>query len=176
MSEAASSAVPRSTWRAPVVSSRRLADVACGLVREVGRWRQQLDEDATFRTGLRLLHTAEYDAWLLRWPPGTNVEPHDHGEAKGVFTVASGELTELRWHAGLCRRRILGPGALVSIPAGVVHDVLSESVPSLSVHVYSPPLMTMGFFDGQGRRIATRPVTGEEPVAGNQRAHPAYGR
>ncbi|MBV9660358.1 MAG: cysteine dioxygenase family protein [Acidimicrobiales bacterium] len=157
------------------VSSRRLAEVALQLARDVDQWRPFLVEDPLFRTSLRFLTTDEYDAWLLHWPRETGVDPHDHGRSKGVFTVVSGELTELRWHAGLQRTRGVTPGTLVSIPTGVIHDVLAGDAPALSVHVYSPPLETMSFFDEGGRRVITRSVEGEPAgIVPPRPAHPAY--
>jgi uncharacterized RmlC-like cupin family protein len=109
---------------------------------------------------VRLVATDEYDAWLLRWSPGSRVTPHDHGASMGAFSVISGELTELRWDNGLCRERLVIPGELVMVPQGVVHDVVALGpTPALSIHAYSPPLTTMGFYDGDGRRV------GEEAVA-----------
>lgn len=173
MSNAAISAPAPPRPVRPALSSRHLAEVAFSLVRDIEQWRPLLDTDPTFRTGLRLVETDDYDAWLLHWPAGTSVEPHDHGESKGVFTVVSGELTELRWHAGRCRPRQVRPGTLVSIPAGVVHDVLSPEGQSLSVHVYAPALVTMRFFDDDGRRLATRWVAEGDP---GRAAHPSCGR
>ena len=125
----------------------------------------QLARSPRERTSLCLLATDEYDAWLLHWPVSTSVTPHDHGESAGAFTVVSGELTEVRWHGFVRRARLLVPGEVVAVPAGVVHDVIAPGPsPALSVHVYSPPLREMGFYDASGRELIDRQAVSPAPV------------
>jgi hypothetical protein len=99
--------------------------------------------------------------WLLRWPPGTNVEPHDHGASTGVFTVVTGELLEMRWVGGFRHSRAVGPGDVIAIERGVVHDVVAPTESALSVHVYSPPLTRMSFYDRFGREPIRQSVVDE---------------
>lgn len=138
-----------------------LADIAAGLARTAHLWqsRQGL-EHPTERTGLRLIDTREYDVWLLRWPPGTRVSPHDHGASAGAFAVAAGELREVRWFGPVRRERVVGSGETVVIEPGVIHDVSADTAVAWSVHVYSPPLTSMGFYDEDD---GLRPV-GRQPV------------
>jgi hypothetical protein len=42
----------------------------------------------------RLIATALYDVWLITWPSGSSIGPHDHGGARSVLQVVEGELTE----------------------------------------------------------------------------------
>ena len=99
------------------------------------------------RSGVRILQTVDYDVWLLRWPPGTRVTPHDHGDSAGAFAVLEGELLELRWQTSLPECRLVTPGMMVSFKSGVVHDVVAANQVAYSVHAYSPPLETMSFYD-----------------------------
>ena len=41
----------------------------------------------------------------------------------------------------------------------VVHDVLAGAAPAVSVHVYSPPLTAMSYYDEDGRRLVEAPPT-----------------
>src|SRR4051794_29960245 len=100
--------------------ARTLSEIVLGLARTAGPWIPRLETHPTARTGMRLLATEEYDAWLLRWPAGTNVTPHDHGRSIGALTVVAGELTERRWRVALRHDRRLTAGQLVSVPAGIV--------------------------------------------------------
>jgi hypothetical protein len=123
-----------------------------------------------------MIATSDYDAWLLRWPAGTAVSPHDHGGSRGAFVVVSGELTELRWGPAGWRTRLVREGDVVGIERDVVHDVVARGpAPSLSVHAYSPPLAEMGFYDGYGVRLLDRqvviPAPGLIPNAGS--VHPS---
>jgi len=99
----------------------------------------------------RLIATDRYDAWLIAWSPCSGVELHDHGGSQGAVAVASGRLlehyTDLRWRPPI-RSRIVDPGVTVSVPGIRVHEVSNPGpTDALSVHVYSPPLTTMTFFD-----------------------------
>jgi quercetin dioxygenase-like cupin family protein len=157
------------------LSASALAGMAAGLVRTAETSGDRLPEDARHRTGMRLIATDRYDVWLLRWPPGTSVEPHDHGASIGVFAVVTGELLEVRWTQGLRRSRLVVPGEVVTIERGVVHDVVAPTVPSLSVHLYSPPLTTMSFYDEFGQEAMRRsPVDDAAPALATARSlHPA---
>ena len=100
---------------------------------------------------MRLLGTELYEAWLLGWAPGQHVGMHDHGDAAGAFLVLAGELRELLPER---RRSVvdLSAGAMGVVTRGQLHDVGNVgSAPALSVHVYSPPLTTMTFYDDAGR-------------------------
>lgn len=152
-----------------------LSGMAVGLARTAATWGDRLAENPEYRTGLRLLASEDYDAWLLRWPPGTSVAPHNHGDSTGVFTVVTGELLEIRWMRGLPRSRLVGSGEVVTIERGVVHHVMAPGDPSLSVHVYSPPLTSMSFYDEFGQEaIGHTPVDDRSsPLVTTRVLHPA---
>ena len=142
-----------------------LADVVRVLAGGAAVWCRDLPSHPTLRTSLRLLATEECDVWLLRWPPGTGVTPHDHGCSGGAFTVVRGELAEVRWDAALPYERSVSPGQVVSIEAGVVHDVLARGTsPALSIHAYSPPLSSMGFYDVAGQRLLVRQPVDDQSI------------
>jgi quercetin dioxygenase-like cupin family protein len=126
------------------------------------------------RGGVRLLATEDYDAWLIEWPPGTEVTPHDHGDSAGAFCVVQGELQEVRWHRSVRRFRFLGPGDVALVERGVVHNVIAGEQFARSVHVYSPPLTSMSWFDDAGLvRIGSSAVEAEPVVASARGLHPA---
>ena len=120
--------------------------------------------DRARRHHVRLLVAETYEAWLLGWAPGQHVGVHDHGGAAGTFVVVEGVLTEERPRARRGTRR-LSAGDIGAVPPHRLHDVGNRSAGgALSVHIYSPPLTTMTFYDATGRA----PVRTEEvaPVAG----------
>lgn len=131
-----------------------VADVAAAIAATLTvtsqRWPSLPAEHATDRTGVRVLCTAEHDVWLLRWPKGSNVQPHDHGPSVGGFALVAGVLEEVRWRDGVRLSRTVRPGQPVTVERGVVHDVVGVSHGALSVHVYSPPLREMTFYDASG--------------------------
>lgn len=170
---------PRERRRGPDgLPAHALADIVLGLARTSGAWASRVEAHPTARTSLRLLDTPAYDAWLLRWPPGTSVGPHDHGGSAGALTVVTGELTERRWRGSLRHDRRVAEGQLVTVPAGTVHDVLSLGAePALSVHAYSPPLTAMGFYDDDASELvdALAIADAEEAIATARALHPARG-
>ncbi|MFN8052215.1 MAG: PIG-L family deacetylase [Acidimicrobiales bacterium] len=132
------------------LSSSELSDIATGLATAV-RHGVLPEVDADRRTWWRLLATDRYDAWLIAWPPGGTVTPHDHGGSSGAFSVVSGELTEVVFTGFAEHGSRLAAGATRGVPSVAVHDVLNEGDgPALSVHVYSPPLSSMGYYEGSG--------------------------
>lgn len=106
-----------------------------------------------------LLATEAYDAWLIHWPGRTGLDAHDHGDSAGAFAVVSGVLEEdTVTNAGLVTRSVHEGGA-VWFGVDHVHAVANRSnVGATSVHVYSPPLQTMGFYrpDSAGRLVVDR--------------------
>lgn len=141
--------MPTETLQPPAVpvDLDSLLEMATGLARTAEAWICRLESHPTARTGLRILATQSYDAWLLRWPPGVAVSPHDHGDSNAAFTVAAGALREVRWSDGHRSERRLEAGEGTVVPQGVVHDVVAAGAEALSIHVYSPPLSRMAFFD-----------------------------
>jgi hypothetical protein len=96
----------------------------------------------------------ELDLWLINWVPERSTELHDHGGSLGALTVVSGALEETRWDGRGLRQRTLEAGDQAAFPLGWVHDVVRAgadvvppSLPTLSVHAYSPPLTAMSYYD-----------------------------
>lgn len=54
-------------------------------------------------------------------------------------------------------RREVHPGVTLAFGAGHVHDVQNEAAEhALSLHVYSPPLQSMNYYDRLGDRLIPR--------------------
>ena len=128
-----------------------LADIAVGLGRAEALWRPHVDHDPLSRTSVRLVATDDYEAWLLGWTAGQQVELHDHGGANAAFVVLEGALTEITLGTAGTSTERLETGRLGTVRAGVIHDVFNAGRSNAtSLHVYSPPLRTMTFFDPDG--------------------------
>ena len=148
--------------RCPALGVEVLTDIAVGLGRAEALWRPHVDHDPLSRTSVRLVATERYEAWLLGWTPDQQVELHDHGGANAAFVVLEGALTEITLGpAGTAVER-LATGALGTVLAGAVHDVLNAGRSNAtSLHVYSNPLRTMTFYEADGTARYTEVV---EPV------------
>jgi hypothetical protein len=150
--------VGRLPWRQPRVSAPAVASRLAPAV----HWPGALDME---RRSWRLMaRTPDFDAWLIAWPSGGKVELHDHGHSTGAVSVISGALVEaVPWRDDTGRlslvRHELREGATLGFGAGHVHDVTNESDgPALSLHVYSPALTTMTFYEVDGGRLVVREV------------------
>lgn len=132
------------------------AAIAATLTVTSARWPSVPAEHSTERTGIRVLSNANFDVWLLRWPAGTSVAPHDHGRSAGGFAVVAGALEEVRWNSGVRTSQVVRPGRSITVEQGVVHDVVGVTDGTLSVHVYAPPLREMTYYDETGRRPVRR--------------------
>jgi quercetin dioxygenase-like cupin family protein len=156
-----------------------LLDIAEGLASVERLWQPHLHADRRERPATRLLAAGRWEAWLLEWDPGQSVEFHDHGPSAGAFQVVSGCLVELRAAAAnRIQRREVDAGGTRCFSAGTRHDVLNVSNgPAASIHVYSPPLSKMTFFDPVTfAPIRTEPVDSPRPVLGGDHArlfHPS---
>jgi predicted metal-dependent enzyme (double-stranded beta helix superfamily) len=99
----------------------------------------------------RLLLTDVYEAWLIAWAPGGALDLHDHGGSGGTVVVVDGELRECftdRDEPGPLRTNRIRAGEPLAIGPGRVHGVWNPGpATAISVHVYSPPLTTMTFYD-----------------------------
>ncbi len=160
--------------RVPSPTVAHLEAVAAGLARTADPAALPEGEGRRY---VRLLHTDAYEAWLIAWPAETALDWHDHGESTGVFQVVSGELDEARPTPDGVTRRRLQAGDRQVIEVGDIHDVANRTPGSeaLSVHVYAPPLTSMGYYrlsgDGTLRHSGVEPLDAPEPTR-----EPASGR
>ena len=114
------------------------------------------DPAPTERERTLLRTAADLEIWLLSWPPAAGTGWHDHGTASGAFTVLRGALTEDSWRDGV-HTRILASGDAWGFSGGHIHDVRNEgTTAALSVHAYSPRLVTMTRYElADGRIVPT---------------------
>ncbi len=153
-----------------------LAEIVNGLAQAEDLWRPHVLHDPDERARVRLLATPAYEVWLLGWTPGQVVGLHDHGGANAAFFVVDGTLTETaaadpdaRLDRALIERSI-NAGQAGLVEAGHVHDIANRSASlATSIHAYSKPLQSMGFYDApehgmRGHRVRTLWVEAETAV------------
>ena len=134
-----------------------LAAIAAGLAAVTVPWELGLGEDPTERRFHRVLATDAYEAWVICWPSGESLDMHDHGGSAGAFSVVSGQLDEATIEAGVKVVRTFAPGDTATFGAARVHAVANRGASvATSVHVYSPPLSSMVYYepDGSGSLLA----------------------
>jgi hypothetical protein len=123
-------------------------------------WRGLVRHDAPERYYVRLHRDHHVEAWLLCWISTQETGLHDHDLSAGAVCVVDGHLSELRM--------VLGQGALdettyaagegFQFDASRIHDVRHAGTgPATSLHIYSPPLWRMGYYEpGADGRLARR--------------------
>jgi predicted metal-dependent enzyme (double-stranded beta helix superfamily) len=128
------------------VTPARLAEIVRGVVKRPETWLSLVRYRSGQRWYRRLTLAEEHEIWLLTWLPGQGTGFHDHGNSAGAFAVTRGELLERGAPGGRPEPsgRVLDAGCVRSFDAAHVHDVRNDSaLPAVSIHAYSPPLLTM---------------------------------
>jgi mannose-6-phosphate isomerase-like protein (cupin superfamily) len=125
-----------------------LREIAEGIARSP-LWHDLADPGPDGRSAVRVARSSCYEVWVLGWSPGQSVELHDHGESHAAFTVVEGDLVEVTARDRRSLDRVdLAAGHSRMVPAGTRHDVLNLGQgPATSIHVYSPQLTSMTFYD-----------------------------
>lgn len=137
-----------------------LADLAHELADSPQVWWPRVRSTALERWYVALLEDHDFEAWLLGWPAGGGIELHDHGSSSGALVVVEGTLLETYIQAsdwmrpgGRLRHRRLPEGALVSFGPDHIHGVVNGGAcRALSIHVYSPRLRSMTFYENRPDR------------------------
>lgn len=142
-----------------------LADIASGFAAATDLWQSVARHDRDVRPSTRLVATERYEVWVIGWTEGQRVEFHDHGPSRGHIVVVDGELTELRLGHQELAATTLPTGSSHTVPVGTVHDVVNlDPTPAISIHVYSPPLSSMTYYDAATHDpYLTRRVDSPEP-------------
>lgn len=114
----------------------------------------------------------DWEVMLIAWERGQVTPVHDHRGVMGGMVVLTGSLDEERFETParrpeLYERRTRPEGDLSDIGPTVLHRLTPASARAVSLHVYRPPLRTMGVWDDSGM-ISVMPSAfdvGEEILA-----------
>lgn len=101
------------------------------------------------RSLVRLPAKFGFEAWWIRWPPGSVAPLHDHGNSSSVVGVLHGSLSEVVHSQGLGirARRNWTPEHVIEVAGGECHEVRNLSnATAVSVHVYQSKLESMTFY------------------------------
>ena len=142
-------AAHRSLYRAGTpIGSDVLAAIAAGLAVVTVPWELRGGEIPLERQYERVLSTPAYDAWVICWPSGGSLDLHDHGGSGGAVHVVAGQLEEAVVERGITTVRRLTRGDTASFGPTRVHAIANTSAATAtSVHVYSPPLASMVYYE-----------------------------
>jgi hypothetical protein len=139
------------TGRRPLRLGVGLLTAARELVPDATAW--AAGWEPLVRTWQGLTSADGYEALAIAWPVDAAIDLHDHGDSAGAVVVVSGSLVEtVVGHDDdgslVASPRWMCAGDHVTFPAGHVHDIVNHGPgPAVSVHVYSPVLRSMTFFE-----------------------------
>ncbi len=166
---------PREASEGPGLGTRALTLLAM-------RWSRSAEWE-----GLKAVETRSWrlfarteacDAWLIAWPVGGAIQLHDHGESSGAIVVVSGTLQENRIRTNVAgaressRQALVAGGAPASFSRHEIHDVTNAGpAAALSLHVYSPRLTAMTFYEMLGDSLVV--LRREEVADGEPEARPS---
>src|SRR4051794_15523774 len=108
----------------PTATASLALDLAC----RPATWWHELEVVPSGRWYTRLLETAEAEAWLITWAPGSSLDLHDHGDVAGSLAVVSGALVERfrdRRRDEPVATRTLHEGSVVSFGPDHAHEVIN---------------------------------------------------
>lgn len=140
-----------------------LTELATRLARARRLWQPHVVHDPGGRLPVKLFTTDRCEAWVIGWMPGQGVELHDHGDSAGALAVIDGTLVDLVAIDRRLRPRSLSAGTTLPLPPRTVHDVVAPG-PATSIHVSSPPLTSMTFYDGPGGAAVRSSIVPPEPA------------
>jgi hypothetical protein len=114
----------------------------------------------------------DWEVMIIGWESGQATPVHDHRGVLGGMATLSGSLLEERFTTPdsvplLVDSRVRPEGDLCETGATVLHRLIPKSPRAVSLHIYRPPLRTMGIWDQRGM-TEIRPSTfdvGEEVLA-----------
>jgi hypothetical protein len=129
--------------------TRRLRALATRYSALVRPWAQTPDLPLVERRCELLDRTMDFEVWLIHWPTDGGLVLHDHGGSSGAFQVVWGALDETsttRRRHSLQEKRLDRSEGKAFGPDYVHSVVNSQQTVATSVHVYSPPLTSMNFY------------------------------
>jgi hypothetical protein len=109
-----------------------------------------------------LWHDEHSISWLNVMPERRDTGYHDHdGSAVGVYVIEGSVTNEGLPVGGPRRVHRYGPGDWFSFPGSGIHRMDHEAG-SITIHVYSPPLRAIGYYEVAGGLLQRTPGPPDE--------------
>jgi hypothetical protein len=110
-----------------------------------------------------LWHDEHSVAWLDTYQEGRDTGYHDHdGSAVGVYVIDGSVTNEGLPIGGRRRVHSYGPGGSFSFPGTGIHR-MDHKAGAITVHVYSPPLRAIGYYEIVDGLLQRTPGPPDEP-------------
>jgi hypothetical protein len=134
------------------LSRFELRDAAAAVGLQPSLWRAHVSHDPQQRNYTQLYRDPHLDIWLICWTNQQDTGFHDHDLSAGAVHIVEGELVEDRFEfkGSLLRETSTThhEGAVFDFDASHVHRLRHHhGTVATSIHVYSPALWRMGYYD-----------------------------
>lgn len=140
-----------------------LAALADTLAGQPELWRDLEIHTPDERHYFRLGRDHHLEAWLICWMPSQDTGLHDHDLSSGAVRVVQGRIAEERLVMGRPELAVTEypAGGGFRFDASRIHNVCHAGTEAAtSVHLYSPPLWRMGYYEvADDGALARRPAT-----------------
>ena len=101
-------------------------------------------------------------AWLNVMPESRDTGYHDHdGSAAGIYVIEGTVTNEGLPLGGPRRPRHYGPGDSFALPGSAIHRMYHDAG-AVTIHVYSPPLRAIGYYEVVGGLLQRTPGPPDE--------------
>jgi hypothetical protein len=101
-------------------------------------------------------------AWLNVMPEPRDTGYHDHdGSAAGIYVIEGSVTNEGLPLGGPRRPRHYGPGDSFCLPGSAIHRMYHDAG-AVTIHVYSPPLRAIGYYEVVGGLLQRTPGPPDE--------------
>jgi predicted metal-dependent enzyme (double-stranded beta helix superfamily) len=125
------------------------------LAREAERHLDRVVFDASRYMRHPIFLGEDWEVMLIAWQSGQITPIHDHRGVLGGMVILSGALSEERFTTPestpeLADHRTRPEGDLSEIGPTVLHRLAPTTSRAVSLHIYRPPLRTMGLWDASG--------------------------
>jgi mannose-6-phosphate isomerase-like protein (cupin superfamily) len=144
------------------------AEECAALAREIAAdstlWQEHVKHEASSRHFHRLELNERYEVYVISWMDDADTGFHDHDVSAGGVHVVEGGIFEERLGFGTGHlERLVGPGETITFAPSYIHRFRpKDGIPTVSIHVYSPPLRTMGaYHEGPDGALIRTPIDGE---------------
>ena len=168
------SEIVREILRERAVSPERPTPFALAecLAPEADRYLDRVRFDAAHYVRHPILLWEDWEVMVIGWEPGQVTPIHDHRGVLGGMAILSGNIVEERFTVPndlpqLADSRVRPEGDLSETGPTALHRLIPRSR-AVSLHIYRPPLRTMGIWDARGGFQEIRPSefdVGEEVIA-----------
>ena len=139
------------------LTREQLSALAVAVANEPRLWVDRVRHDPETRHFVQLYRDTNIDVWLICWLDAQDTGYHDHDLSSGAVYVCEGALAEDFFYRDAqgwidVRTRVRAAGEVFDFDGASIHGMRhSGGPPATSIHVYSPALWRMGYYEpGEG--------------------------